>query len=49
MKQAEIKRKVKRGDYVYTLHAEIEKKGGEGRKDGFSQIVCNEIKVICRD
>jgi hypothetical protein len=29
MKQTEIKRKVRRGDYVYTLHAEIERKADD--------------------
>ena len=29
MKQSEIKRKVRRGDYVYTLHAEIERKADD--------------------
>jgi hypothetical protein len=35
MKQFEIKRKVGRGDYVYTLHAEIERKADDLT---FSQI-----------
>jgi hypothetical protein len=29
MKQAEIKRKVRRGDYMYPLHAEIERKADD--------------------
>jgi hypothetical protein len=29
MKQVEIRRKVRRGDYLYTLHAEIERKADD--------------------